>query len=160
MINNGNKGGLTQSSTFNGYANQNAFYPQPQYQQYVFVQGQYQSGGQQYVMQPQDKPVSSNAYYASNGHRTEAICGGNQSMRTSQDQYNNQANIQTKDYHNTPQMQGTQNIFLQSKPASQSATYGTATSISTNISTTAWYNPKEPPKQSIEYKKKITRLLD
>ncbi len=160
MINNGNKGGLTQSSTFNGYANQNAFYQQPQYQQYVFVQGQYQSGGQQYVMQPQDKHVSSNAYYTSNGHRTGAIGGVNQSMRTSQDQYNNQPNVQTKDYQNTPQMQGSQNIFLQSKPASQSATFGTSTSTSTNINTTAWYNPKEPPKQSIDYKKKITRLLD
>ncbi len=157
-MNSGNKG-LAQSSTFNGYANQNAFYPQPQHQQYVFVQGQYHSSGQ-YVMQSQDKHVSSNAYYASNGQRTGQTCGGMPSMRASQDQYNHQINAQNTEYQNTPQMLGTQNIFLQSKPVSQSATYGTNASISSNINTTAWHNPNEPPKQSIEYKKKITRLLD
>ena len=47
MINSGHKG-LTQSSTFNGYANSNQSY-QPQYLQNVHLQQQYQTQGGQYT---------------------------------------------------------------------------------------------------------------
>ena len=81
-----------------------------------------------------------------------------QSMKTSQDHYNH-INPQTNNYQNLNNMPNPQvNIFSQNKPTSQSATYGT--NPNTSMNTNTWYNANEPPKQPIDYKKKITRLLD
>jgi len=92
MINNGHKG-LTQSSTFNGYANGNTFYnPQYIYPQVDQRYGpsspvQYSTQNGQYLAPCYDKPQSSNAYHSNKSQNNNIFIGNSKSMRSSQDPY-------------------------------------------------------------------------